>query len=122
MMMVTVILMLTLNDDDDKNRQHILGIGRYQQFLRERKTGFVYQCIYLLDSINISVSSSSLTVRPHIMHASISSPLHSFLNSVNYLLSMRHCHGRLVGEASQTLASSTSTIIGIIAATSWSNN
>ena len=27
--------MLILNDDDDKNRQHILGIGRYHQFLHE---------------------------------------------------------------------------------------
>ena len=34
MMMITVILMQTLNDDD-KNRQHILGIGRHQQFLNK---------------------------------------------------------------------------------------
>ena len=25
----------TLNNDDDRNRQHILGIGVYQQFLHE---------------------------------------------------------------------------------------
>ena len=29
-MMITVTLMITLNDDDDRNGQHILGIGRYQ--------------------------------------------------------------------------------------------
>ena len=52
-MMVTVILMLTLNNDDDINRQHILGIGRHHQFLYMRvvrgRQDLCTQC--LLDSI-----------------------------------------------------------------------